>query len=119
MLRSGIDATHNRVDMPCVQSVRSSRRVGPAGQITFDLVAEVTQRRVISNGQKTVDYFGGSTIILGPNGEVRYVISKSIQNDERANAQLGFVDSRVGSRFWQGSGDCLLPKADMCRLLHE
>lgn len=62
-----------RVDLPCVQSIRTSRRVGPDGQVVFDLVAEVTQTRYkhdrISGGD--IEFTGGSTLILGPNGEFR------------------------------------------------
>lgn len=35
------------VDPPSVESIRSARRVGPDGQVVFDLVAEVIQRRTI------------------------------------------------------------------------
>jgi hypothetical protein len=77
--RSGED----RVDLPCVESIRTSRRVGPDGQIIFDLVAEVTQRRVVRRGGRELHYYGGATVILGPQGEVRYVISKSVMNEER------------------------------------
>ena len=30
---------------PCVESIRTARRVGPSGQIVFDLVAEIIQER--------------------------------------------------------------------------
>src|SRR5262249_1351824 len=36
----------DEVDLPKIQSIRSSRRIGPSGQVVFDLVAEVTQRRM-------------------------------------------------------------------------
>lgn len=87
------------VDLPSIQSIRTSRRVGPDGQVLFDLVAEVTQRRIVSdeNGNKS-KLFGGSTIIIGPRGEIRYVISKSIRKPARLDALLKF---QADSPFWE------------------
>ena len=87
------------VDLPFIQSIRTSRRVGPDGQVLFDLVAEVTQRRVVEDeeGNKS-KLFGGSTIIIGPRGEIRYVISKSIRSPARLDLQLKFQKQ---SPFWE------------------
>ncbi len=87
------------VDLPFIQSIRTSRRVGPDGQVLFDLVAEVTQRRIVmdAEGNKS-KLFGGSTIIIGPRGEVRYVISKSIRSPARLEVQLKFQKE---SPFWE------------------
>src|SRR4029450_8697967 len=37
----------SRGTLPCIQSIRTSRRVGPDAQVVFDLVAEVTQSRFV------------------------------------------------------------------------
>jgi hypothetical protein len=80
------------VEAPIVESVRSSRRVGPDGQISFDLVAEVIQcRQVRRPGDPEFTFSGGSTLILGPEGQVRYVIAKNIKNEDRLNRQRQFV----------------------------
>lgn len=87
------------VDPACIRSIRTSRRVGPDGQVLFDLIAEVTQRRIVvdaETGSKT-KFVGGSTIIVGPRGEVRYVISKNIRNQSRIGKQLEFQKK---SEFW-------------------
>jgi hypothetical protein len=79
--------------LPCVQSIRSTRRVGPDGQVVFDLIAEVTQRRTAHAEDGTrYDFYGGSTIILGPDGEIRYTINKRICKQEREKAQQKFMD---------------------------
>ena len=66
------------IEIPCVESVRTSRRVGPDGQIVFDLVAEVTQRRDIAlDGGRTMPFFGGCTLIIGPDGVVRYSVHRA------------------------------------------
>lgn len=80
------------VEPPTVESVRTSRRVGPDGQISFDLVAEVVQcRRVQRPGNPEFTFSGGATLILGSEGQVRYVIGKNIKNEERLKRQLQFV----------------------------
>jgi hypothetical protein len=77
------------VDPPVVESIRSSRRVGPDGQLAFDLVAEVSQCRTVAGGGGNPEFkfYGGATVILGPQGEVRFVISKSIKNKDRLERQ--------------------------------
>jgi hypothetical protein len=77
------------IEPPVIESVRSSRRVGPDGQLVFDLIAEVTQRRILKggNGYPTFDFYGGATIILGPRGEIRYIIKKKVTNTDQARRQ--------------------------------
>jgi hypothetical protein len=79
------DLKGDAVNLPRIESIRSARRVGPNGQIVFDLIAEVTQRRTASgnNGRAECDYYGGATVILGPDEKIRYAISKSVLGKER------------------------------------
>ena len=71
----------DRVDLPVVESIRSARRVGPDGQVVFDLVCEVTQCRYVTRqDDSTMPYWGGSTIIIDPDGVVRYIIRKSVSD---------------------------------------
>jgi hypothetical protein len=92
----------DQVARPRVESVRSSRRVGPDGQVVFDLVAEVTQRRWVRNGGSApFEFYGGATLLIGPAGEIRYVISKNVLSDERLERQRPFLTSaahRNGTR---------------------
>jgi len=85
----------DEVDRPVVESVRTSRRVGPDGQLTFDLVVEISQRRAVpgGGGYPAFDFYGGSTIILGSRGEVRLVISKSVKNKERLLSEREYAAS--------------------------
>jgi hypothetical protein len=107
------------VDLPRVESIRSSRRVGPDGEILFDLVAEVTQRRVVRGpqGNEEFDFYGGATVILGPRGEIRYVISKSVLNEARLERQREYARSKFGSQFWQVTQGKQVPKAQLFKLL--
>jgi hypothetical protein len=105
------------VELPVIESIRSSRRIGPDGQIAFDLVAEVTQQRNVKRDGATFHLFGGSTIIIGPDGEVRYVIRKSVRRKERVEVQAEFIAK--ASRFWERAGDDWKPTPQPFMLLHE
>jgi hypothetical protein len=79
------------VDKPVIESIRSARRAGPHGRVLFDLVAEVTQRRVVRDARRgDWDFYGGSTVVLNPRGEVRYVIRKRVDHEERLKGQRRF-----------------------------
>lgn len=106
-----------RVTLPCVQSIRTSRRVGPDGQIVFDLVAEVTQSRFVRDritGAES-EFTGGATVILGPNGEFRYVVMKSILNRRRLEEQLDFQRTTA---YWERRNGQLVLSANPLQLVH-
>jgi hypothetical protein len=109
------------VDLPVVQSIRSTRRVGPDGQVVFDLVAEVTQRRLV-RGQGwdgELEFYGGSTVIIDPKGMIRYVISKSVVSEQRLERQQTFVTNR-GKELWNlAAGGVSKPKLKLFKLLHD
>jgi hypothetical protein len=107
------------LDLPCVQSIRSTRRVGPDGQIVFDLIAEVTQRRTARTEDGTpYDFYGGSTIILSPDGQVRYTINKRICHEGREKTQREFVaDQR--ENLWTHRDGRLVPCALAFGRLHK
>ena len=111
----------DRLDLPCVQSVRSARRIGPDGQVVFDLVTEVTQRRIVQarDGAPSFDFYGGATIIIGPRGGIRYVISKSVLNKERLEQQRQFITSDRGRAFWlRDAQGRLAPSEQAFKLMH-
>lgn len=101
---------------PLVTSVRSARRVGPDGQVTFDTVAEVIQERRAEVGGKRLAFFGGATLIIGPRGEIRYVIRKRADHPGRLREQADYVQGK-GARFWRTTGDARLPQHDTLRRL--
>ena len=81
------------VEPPFVTSVRTSRRVGPDGQLAFDLVAEVIQRRTVpgGGGYPEFKFRGGSTIVFNSKGEVRYVVAKNIKSKDRLQRQRDYA----------------------------
>jgi hypothetical protein len=85
------DLRGDKVDVPTIESVRSSRRVGPDGQLVFDLVAEVTQRRHAAKpGEPIFQFYGGSTVILDPLGDIRYIIRKSVTDNNQLEVQRAY-----------------------------
>jgi len=91
----------DKVDPPVIESVRSLRRVGPDGQLAFGIVAEVIQRRYVpgGGGQPPFTFRGGSTIIIGAQGEVRYVIAKSIKSEVRLKEQRDYAMEAGGEVY--------------------
>jgi hypothetical protein len=91
----------DKVDPPVIESVRSLRRVGPDGQLAFGIVAEVIQRRYVpgGGGWPAFKFRGGSTIIIGAQGEVRYVIAKSIKSEVRLEDQRKFAMEAGGEVY--------------------
>jgi hypothetical protein len=68
------------IEPPVVESIRTMRRIGPDASLTFDLVAEVTQRRRVSRDRW---FYGGATVIIDATGVVRYAIAKSVLSKRR------------------------------------
>lgn len=111
----------DHVDPAVVGSIRSLRRVGPDRQVTFDTVAEITQRRWCRQSSGILsEVFGGSTVILGPDGRVRYVIRKSLKDQRRIQAQADYLDSKYDSKGWTKRGRRLhLPRSSRCQLFGQ
>ncbi|HEX6083138.1 MAG TPA: peptidase M4 [Thermoanaerobaculia bacterium] len=107
------------VEPPVIESIRSSRRVGPDGQIEFDLIAEITQRRYARTSDgRAFAFYGGATVITGPDGELRYTVVKGIASRERLPRQAEFVTSPQGQRLWTAAGKELAPAPNPFQLLH-
>ena len=96
-----------------VSSMRTARRAGPDGQISFDLIAEVVQVRRIPVGDgRKAPYRGGATLIIDAFGRIRFMIRKHINNDERQKAFKKYV-SVDGKEFWEADGTNLKLKEDI------
>jgi hypothetical protein len=111
----------DHVDPAVVGSIRSLRRVGPDRQVTFDTVAEITQRRWCrQNSGILSEVFGGSTVILGPDGRVRYVIRKRVTDGRRIKAQADYLDGKGDSKGWTIRGRRRhLPRSSRCQLFGQ
>jgi hypothetical protein len=108
----------DKVSLPEVQSVRTARRIGPDGQVLFDLVAEVTQTRFVKESDDEAIPFlfrGGATIILGPKGELRYVIAKGVGENSRVFRQKKFMGG-AGSGYVTTTADGTWKQSDATTL---
>ena len=110
----------DRVDQPCIESIRTARRAGPDGQIVFDLVAEITQVRHVgtSSAGPGFTYHGGCTVILGPDGDVRYLVSKAVTGHSRLERRRAFLGSLTGRTYWRVDGDQYRQRGAMFKLSH-
>ncbi|HYO80760.1 MAG TPA: hypothetical protein VES20_05110 [Bryobacteraceae bacterium] len=115
----GLMPPGDRVDIPVVESIRTSRRVGPAGQIVFDLIAEVTQRRTVKHPQFgwETDFYGGVTVIIDPKGEIRYTVLKRVDHEQRLQQQLEFQAN--SQQFWNEKAGRLVASPEVFRLLDD
>ncbi len=111
----------DRVDLPCIESIRTARRAGPDGHIVFDLVAEITQVRHVaaSDAGPGFDYYGGCTVILDPKGDVRYLVSKAVTGHHRLERRWAFLATSNGHRYWRVEGDHYKQKPGMFKLSHD
>jgi hypothetical protein len=117
--RQGHDDLHgDTVDPPRVHSVRVARRTGVDGQVLFDLVAEITQRRSTRRAGVPFDFLGGATVIIGPDGRVRYFVSKSVLNEERLERQAAFAGSAHGAELWEIRNGKRVHRSQLLRRLH-
>ena len=103
---------------PVIESVRTSRRAGPNRHVVFDTVAEVIQSRIVSleNG-RTFEFYGGSTLIFGPLGELRLIVRKRVNKESRLDEQRTFMASRNGSKLWQLRGSDYRPISNLAQCM--
>lgn len=112
----GLARPSETIEPPCIQSIRTSRRVGPNGQVVFDLVTEVTQRRRVKGPEGQFDLYGGATLILGPEGEFRYAIYTRVEREWRLEDQRDFMMGS-GRDYWRSEQGQWVPKKQLFRLL--
>jgi len=102
---------------PLVQSVRVTRRAAPDGRILFDLVGEVTQSCTIQREGELFDMNGGCTVVIDPQGQVRYGIYKRFTSESRRARQHAAMRGPL-KPFWKRSGRRFLLQPEMLRRLH-
>lgn len=110
-----------RVYPPVVESIRSARRVGPDGQIAFDVVGEIVQRKRVyaTGGGTSFDFYGGATVLFDASGSVRYIIRKRVDHEMRLRQQAEFI-ARDALGMWRaGPGGRLLSHPQPFRFLHS
>ncbi|MCC6318437.1 MAG: peptidase M4 [Gemmatimonadaceae bacterium] len=116
-MKSGKHAGLVDVDLPKVESVRAARRIGPNGEVVFDLVSEVTQRVVKLHKGRLVELHGGATVLFDPYGDVRCVIRKRVLHETRDREQLDFI-ARNASKYYARVKGVLRPRRGAFKAIH-
>ena len=102
-------------ELPRIESVRTLRRVGPDRSVFFESVAEVVQCRwaTVSSGER-FRFYGGSTLILDSQGQLRFIIRKRVDNvEDRLPVQKTFMQSSAGQRLWNVEQNTLVPHPEL------
>ena len=100
-----------------MQSVRVARRAAPDGRVVFDLVAEVTQSCTVTQSGTFFDMNGGCTLVVDPEGDVRYAIFKRFDSENRRHRQHDAILGPL-ARFWKKSGRGYHLRPEMLKRLH-
>jgi hypothetical protein len=103
---------------PLVQSIRVNRRAAPDGRVLFDLVGEVTQSCTVNRDGVLFDVSGGCTVVIDPEGQVRYSIFKKLDSQSRQTRQLAAMRGPL-KRFWKKSGRRFSLQPHVLRRLHD
>lgn len=100
-----------------VESVRVTRRAAPDGRIVFDLVAEVTQTCTVRRRGELFEMNGGCTVVIDPQGEVRYAIYKRFDSEGRQGRQQAAMRGPL-KKFWKKVGRRYVEQPDVLRRVH-
>lgn len=101
-----------------VESVRVARRVAPDGRVVFDLVAEVTQTCTAEHKGELFEMHGGCTVVIDPQGAVRYAIFKRFTSENRRARQHAAMRGPLRS-LWTKTGRRYAEHRDLLRLVHQ
>ena len=100
-----------------MQSVRVTRRAAPDGRVLFDLIAEVTQSCTVDRDGELFDVNGGCTVVIDPEGDVRYSIFKKLDSEKRQARQHAAMRGPL-KRFWKKTGRRFQLQPHVLRRLH-
>jgi len=87
----GLHEPDARFEQPEIASVRPSRRVGPDGQVSFDLIIEVVQAYPIPINGDEFMMRGGATVVLDHLGDIRFVVRKRVDQPGRRDECLEYL----------------------------
>jgi hypothetical protein len=116
----GLDAPESAVEVrpPCIESARIGRRVGPDGQLAMDLIVEVTREIQIDFRGSRLPVMQGSTVIISPSGEIRYVISKDPHELNQATCSDATEVPFGMEDFWKCNNSNWISRPDAIKHLH-
>ena len=100
-----------------VESIRVARRASRSGRIVFDLVAEVTQSCTVRFKGDLFEMNGGCTIVIDPQGVIRYAIYKKFSSKDRRARQYAAMRGPLKT-LWRKSNRRYEPRKGVLRLVH-
>ena len=109
----GLRRPGNGVSVPEVHSVRVCRRRGPKDELRIDLIVEILQAK-----RAPMPFHGGSTVIIGVDGRVRFAIKKRVDDARRLERQQHFM-SGAGAEYWRVLTEEAEPATELLRRLHR
>jgi hypothetical protein len=111
----------DEVSLPCIESVRTARRAGAGGRIVFEIVADVTQRRTLraSDEGPALEVMGGATIIAGPTGELRWIVARSLLDEERLARHRAWAQGDGARGYGVGEDGVLRAVGEETRVTEE
>ncbi len=101
-----------------VESIRVARRAAPDGRILFDLVGEVTQTCTVKVKDDLFEMNGGCTVVIDPQGNVRYAIYKKFTSDDRQARQHAAMTGPLKS-FWEKTDGKFKLSGDVLHRVHS
>jgi len=114
---------HAKVSPPRIDSLETTRRVTPGGDVRFDTVAVVTQVVTVARQGKEpgFSFVGGSTLLFAPQGALRLAIPKSVLGEKRIQRRREFITggSPVAARYWRNMDGVMQLRPGWTRLMHE
>jgi hypothetical protein len=88
--------------------------------VLFDLVAEITQTLTVQDPSpdgQPFEFFGGCTLLIDPDGRIRYTIAKRLDDARRQRKQRAALRGPL-QHYWQQHDGRWQPRKDTFRLLH-
>lgn len=104
------------IEPPVIQSIRSLRRLTPDRDLDFHMVAEITQRR--RKGRRGRWFYGGSTVVIDEDAQIRYVVGKGVLNREREKETELFLRA-APSAYQRAFTDAPGTKRSILKRLHR
>ena len=103
---------------PRIQSIRCARRVAPDGHLLFDLVAEITQSCTARGPDGPFDFYGGCTVVIDPEGSIRYAIYKRLDSLDRQQRQAAAIRWPL-QNYWRKGRNGYERRPGVFRILHR
>ena len=105
---------------PCIKSIRSARRIGPDGQILFDIVAEISQRRIIKYRRNQPPFLRWQHRHprAGGRDQVCYRQGREIEICQARGRSVRLHAERAWKHYWTPEGQVLQPERNVLKMLH-